>query len=547
MKRYFLLLLSVCFASIAALAETITYRIVEYNADAGDFVLAAHGMRPVGSYAMFENDFGATRGNRYNQIPRNKQATLWLEGWEGCVINSVTLAMCSNNSSGTAGLVVSTGEQELYSMRPAPFDDPEWLGHWLSKDLRTYVEITKEMANRVTIGGDGEVAITVNGGTPEGSVYLDAVTIDYTPSTAIGTESPLGWVFEKMEAKSTLADGDVIMLYRSGDAAGDIDGMEKSHYLDAVGLSSTTNVVEPFVEYFTLHRVDTHWTLTDQYGQMLAATGPQALTWVDASASSSNASAPMASASASSTSASAPMASASASSTSASAPISDASASSTNAVTTWDITLGYSGATIASTNTKYGTLRYNAPAESYPRFWNYTSTSLPLPYIYKRARQLQPVLCQSLELRASSTLSGTSDAFVNSPLNTDIAQQDTLLLTPVFYPANVTSHRLIWESTNPEVASVQSGVVFLHAPGSTTISASCRDWTPTEIGDGAMACIPPTAYADIIVTQSPDGILSAEVPAAATYYDTSGRRLPQLPMHGIYLNNGILRLHHHIK
>lgn len=509
--KHILLTTFIAFCSALALhAESITYRIVEYNADAGDFVLAAHGMRPVGSYAMFENDFGATRGNRYNQIPRNKQATLWLEGWEGCTINSVTLAMCSNNSSGTAALMVSAGDNELFSMRALPFDDPEWFGHWLSKDLRTYAEITKEMSVLSPVGTEGEVAITVKGGTPEGSVYLDAVTIDYTPSAWVETESPLGWVFEKLEAKSTLADGDVIMLYRSGDAAGDIDGMEKSHYLDAIGLSSTSNVVEPFVLTFVANKTnDGHWTLTNQYGQQLAAAGVQDLTWIEASAAASG-----------------------------------ASASSANAVSTWDITLGYSGATIASTNSKYGTLRYNAPAESYPRFWNYTSTSLPLPYIYRRVRQLQPVQCEGLDLHASSLLEGSAQGAFGQPLHVNLAQQDTLLLRPEFHPSNVTSRRLVWSSSDPDVATVQSGVVFLHAPGRTTIIAECRDWTPNAKDDGAMACIPPTAYVDIIVEDASAGILSLPTASVSlSLFDLTGRRLTAPPSQGVYIDNSKLRKH----
>lgn len=495
--RLLLLVLGLLLSAPALRAETITYRIVEYNADAGAFVLAASGMRPMGAYAIFENDFGATRGNRYNQIPRNKEATLWLEGWGGCTINSVTLAMCSNNSSGTAALSVTSGAAELFSMRAADFASDEWFGHWLSKDLRTYAEITKTMTQHRVVGNDEEVAITLKGGTPEGSVYLDAVTIDYTPAAWVETESPLGWVFEKLEAKSTLADGDVIMLYRSGDAAGDIDGMEQSHYLDAIGLASTSNVVEPFVEFFTLCATsDGHWTLTDQYGQQLGATGAQALTWVDAPASSAN------------------------------------------VVTTWDITLGYSGATIASTNSKYGTLRYNAPAESYPRFWNYTSTSLPLPYIYRRVRQLQPIQCQSLDILHPSVGYG-------EPVTVDLAQQDTLLLRPEFQPSNVTSRRLIWESSRPEVATVRSGVVFLHAPGRTTISASCLDWTPEETEDGAMACIPPTAYIDIIVEDAVTGVITPQIPVAThSLFDALGRRVTSRSGGQIIIGNGRKVLKH---
>lgn len=462
--------LSLLLAAIAASfalhshAETITYRIVQYNADAGDYVLAAHGQRPVGSYALFENEYGATRGNRYNQIPRNREATLYLVGWEGCVVHSVTLAMCSNNTSGSAALTVTAGDEELFAMKAQAFDAPEWFGHWLSKDLQTYADITKDMTRLVAVPEKAELAINVKGGTAEGSVYLDAVTIDYTPVPDIATESPLGWVFEKLEAKSTIADGDVIMLYRSGDAAGDIDGMHTSHYLDAIGISSTGNVAEPFIEMFTLGATpDGFWTLTNQYGQRLGASAAQNLQWDEG-------------------------------------------------VTTWDITLGYNGATIASTNSKYGTLRYNAPAGSYPRFWNYTSNSLPLPYIYRRTRQQQPVAINSLQLPAER--------------NVDLADADTLLIRPQLTPATATDRRLFWQSSDEAVATVKSGVVFPHNAGTTIVTATTAD--------GTVSAATLVTVTDLI-TSVPNAPLSPLMPP--TTYSLNGYPVPDPTRPGIYLNN----------
>lgn len=471
MKHTLVIALLALFAGLTASAESVTYRIVEYNADADDFTLAACGLRPVGSYAIFENEFGSTRGNRYNQIPRNKQATLWLEGWEGCTINSVTLSMCSNNSSGTAALSVTSGDATFFTMRAADFASDEWFGHWVSKDLRTYVDITKEMTQLTPVGPDGEVAITVKGGTPEGSVYLDAVTIDYTPADGVTTESPLGWVFEKLEAKSTLADGDVVILYRSGDAAGDIDGMEQSRYLDAIGLASTSNVTEPFVITFTAHKTaDGHWTLTSQYGEMLGATSAQALAW-------------------------------------------DAG------TTTWDITLGYSGATIASTNSKYGTLRYNAPTESYPRFWNYTSTSLPLPYLYRRVRQIEPIISTALTFDAAER-------------TVSLATQDTLVLHTTLLPANATDKSLAWASSDEGVATVKSGIVFPHNAGEAIITATTRD------GGAHATC-------RIIVTEGDTGIHATPLSphnTSFTTYNHDGRRATKLPSPRVCIEAGTLRL-----
>lgn len=412
MKKILTTLIAICL-TLTAMAESITYRIVEYDSRKGDYTLSAWGEKPVGSFAMFENDFGSTTGNRYNQIPRNRQATLWLEGWEGCTITKVTLWACSNNKAGQMALIVNAGERNLYTMRATDFASEEWFGTWVSKDLVRYVELSRNMTELTPVANDEEVGITIKGGTAEGSVYIDAITIDYEPGN-VATESPLGYVYEKLEKKSTLNDGDVVIMYRSGDAAGDIDGMEKSHYLDAIGVASTSNVYEPFIEAFTLNKTtDGHWTMTNAYGEKLGALGAQSLAWDEG-------------------------------------------------ITTWDITLGYDGATIASTNTKYGTMRYNAPSGSYPRFWNYTSTSLPLPYLYKRARQVTPILCTQLTLPADSR-------------EVVLGTQDTLLINYTTLPVNATDKRVAWASSDESVAVVKSGIVFPKSAGVTTITATTYD------------------------------------------------------------------------
>lgn len=68
--------------SFSADAAEVVYRIVEYNKQTAEFEIAACGMVPRNSRAYFENEFGATTGNLYNQIPRNREAVLYLEGWQ---------------------------------------------------------------------------------------------------------------------------------------------------------------------------------------------------------------------------------------------------------------------------------------------------------------------------------------------------------------------------------------------------------------------------------------------------------------------------------
>ena len=439
------LLLAVCLGTNAA---EVVYRIVEFNKSTQEFSLAASGVVPKNAWAEFENDYGATTGNRYNQIPRNRKATLFLEGWQGCTIKSITLSMCSNSKKGQVGLAVNDGDTQLYRQAPVDFADPSWFGQWVSKDLNVYVDIRKELnAPAIT---SSEASIVIQGGTAEGSVYLDAVTIDYDEPEDAPQESPLGWSYEKLSKKSVLKEGDQLMLYRNGCAATDYDGIAESHYLDVVAIASTADVTEPDVLRFTLGKGSSAglWTLTDQFGRTLCASGKQTLAWDEGTSD-------------------------------------------------WSIDLGYDGATIASANDKYGTLRYNAPTSGYTRFGLYTSTSLPLPFLYRRDRQKEPVVSTSLTFDQTDITASLSEGHI--------------ALHPTLLPATVTDRRTSWTSSNEDVATVNGGFVTLLATGQTTITARTLD-------GGAEATV------SLTVTE-PTGInaTTAEQKGVATHKVLEGR------------------------
>lgn len=406
---YTMLLLAM---AIVAQAEEITYKIVRYNADAQDFVIRAYGKKPVGAAAWFENEYGATTGNRYNQIPRNRTASLKVEGLDNCVVKSITLSMCSNNKAGSFGIEIADEQNSLAKFPVRDFADQQWYGRWVSKDLGVYVDIRKDIANQTAVSG--LLDICIKGGTSEGSVYLNAVTIEYDAPSNVKLESPLGYVFEKLAAKSTISEGDVLMMYRSGDAAGDIDGMEKSQYLDAIGIASTSDVCELDVEYFTATKDATGkcWLLTDQYGRRLGA-GSKKLLWDSGELA-------------------------------------------------WNISIGYDGATIASANADYGTMRYNTPVESYPRFGLYTSKTLTLPYLYRRVRQNEPVVSTAIKL-------GEAERTVN------LSEQDTVVVKSKLVPDATTDFRILWNSSNEAVAKVSDGIVTLLSEGDATITATAHD------------------------------------------------------------------------
>ena len=255
------------------------------------------------------------------------------------------------------GFSINDDETTCYTQRPADFASDEWFGSWVSKDLGVYVDIEKQV--EVPAFTSNLASITLQGGTAEGSVYVNAITIQYDEPQGATLESPLGWDYEKLTKKSTLTEGDEYMIFRNGCAA-----------------------------------------------------GKQSLAWDEGS-------------------------------------------------TAWNITLGYDGATITNAESKYGTLRYNAPAESYARFNVYTSTSLPLPFLYRKTKQQQPVVARSLTFSEAAQTVNLNDG--------------SIALKPQLMPTTTTDQRLCWSSSNTQVATVNGGYVMLHSVGDATITATTAD------------------------------------------------------------------------
>ena len=302
--------------------------------------------------------------------------------------------------------------KQLYKRGTVDFADDSWFGQWVSKDYGVYVDINKQIDIDAITAEDA--SITINGGTREGSVYVSYVVIDYDAAEDVKLESPMGWSYEKLTKKSTLNEGDKLMMFRNGCAAADIDGMEKSHYLDAIAVPSTSDVTEPEVLRFTLAKSENKdfWTLTDNHGRMLGASSKQNLEWGGEN-------------------------------------------------TNWTIDLGYEGATITNEKTNFGTMRYNAPVESYARFNLYTSKTLELPFLYRRDKQNEPEIARSLTFDEAELTVGLDEKNV--------------ALKPAISPKNTTDTRITWTSGNESVATVNGGFVTLLSEGEAVINAKTKD------------------------------------------------------------------------
>lgn len=409
LKTTFIVLLLSCKAFVSA--ESVTYQVVKD--DDLKYVIKSFGTKPAYSYAEFNNEFGNNIGNRYNQIAKGKKAELYLTGWEGSTIKSINFNMCSNAKSGGASIQMMAGNTVLFSMGATAFDSPQWYGSWVSHINYLYVDVAKQMSINHLIQADEEISIVITG--TESSVYINSYTIEYEPGDT-PTESALGYQYQKVDKKGSIADGDDILLYYRGLAAGDIDDTQTFPYMDVYSVHNILDVYEHELMYFKLKKNASTWNLINQYGDTLGATAVTKLAWNTGGMD-------------------------------------------------WNIALTYDGAEIANTNTKYGTLRFNAPAESYARITNYTSKTLPLPYIYKRIKQNAPIEATWLTIPESLTLT---------------LCQDTAILRSTILPKTTTDQRTAWKSTDETVATVRDGIIRPTGVGSTEIVVFSSDSCLTD-------------------------------------------------------------------
>jgi len=409
LKTTVLFLLLSCAASI--FAESITYNVVKD--DDLKYVIKPFGTKPAYSYAEFNNEFGNIIGNRYNQIPKDKKAELYLVGWEGCTIKSITFNMCSNAKSGGASFKVMAGTTSLFNMGSTAFNSPQWYGAWVSHINYVYVDVTKPMTTNYVIQEDEVVEITITGS--ESSVYINSYTIEYEPGVT-PTESALGYTYVKVEKNEKLVEGDDILIYYRGVAAGDIDSTQTYPYMDAFLVTSLANVYEPELMYFKLRKNGDYWRFVNQYGDTLGATADKKLAWNKGGMD-------------------------------------------------WTIALTFDGAEIANTNSNYGVLRFNQPAESWARFTNYTSNTLPLPYIYRRVKQNEPIVATSITIPESVALT---------------LCQDTIILRSTLLPKTTTNQRTFWKSTDESVVVVRDGIVRPISAGQADIVVFSSDSSLTD-------------------------------------------------------------------
>lgn len=126
----------------------------------------ASGILPEGATHTYERS--ATTGQT-GQMTAGNSTRLYLTGWEGCTIRTVTLSMRSNKYAGAGSLRMRIGNNEVWSIADEPFDSDAWVGQYTTD----FVPICKHM--QTTVDGDIEIIISAT----ENSLYIQSYEIAY--------------------------------------------------------------------------------------------------------------------------------------------------------------------------------------------------------------------------------------------------------------------------------------------------------------------------------------------------------------------------------
>lgn len=122
---------------------------------------------PVGSTCAYEQS-----GSRSGQMTSGNDLTLTLNGYDGLMLQSVTLEMHSNTSAGTGSLQLKVGESDLWSISDASFSSSSWAGAY-STD---WTDISHTL-NNISVPQGG--SITLHIAASQNSLYLQSVAVEY--------------------------------------------------------------------------------------------------------------------------------------------------------------------------------------------------------------------------------------------------------------------------------------------------------------------------------------------------------------------------------
>lgn len=128
----------------------------------------ASGVLPEGSTYTYERS--ASTGQK-GQMTAGNSTRLYLTGWEGCTIRTVTLSMRSNKSAGAGSLRMSVGDRVVWQIDNQSFSDAQWAGCFSTE----WIDVEKIIDVSVNPSEPIELVISAT----ENSLYINRYSIDY--------------------------------------------------------------------------------------------------------------------------------------------------------------------------------------------------------------------------------------------------------------------------------------------------------------------------------------------------------------------------------
>ncbi len=167
MKRLlFLFFLSTLVGSIfASNLKTVTYTIRSKTE------VLAEGDEPIGSMATYEQ----TGTNQKGQMTGGNSTTFTLTGVQGLQLHKVELQMRSNTKAGAGSLQMTAGNNTLWEIPTAKFNDAVWYGAWST----AFVPIEWQAESVLTLEETSNT-LTIHIAATENSLYISSYTFYYS-------------------------------------------------------------------------------------------------------------------------------------------------------------------------------------------------------------------------------------------------------------------------------------------------------------------------------------------------------------------------------
>lgn len=146
-------------------AATAIYTVSSRNS------VTQEGIVPIASFAEYQQD-----GSSKNRLTGGSLATLVLYGYDGFLVESITLSMHSNKSSGAGWLNMKVADNSVWVINENPFNSNDWFGAWSSE----YVDIVHEFNPQISIEPKQLIRISIFA--TENSLYINSFTINYRPA-----------------------------------------------------------------------------------------------------------------------------------------------------------------------------------------------------------------------------------------------------------------------------------------------------------------------------------------------------------------------------